>query len=259
MQSDRERDEGSVADYVRRVNDDTRRFVQELLAENERLVGQLSRSPAQPREASYRAQDELERQSREHSRLQDLVANVETENRRFSAQYIELEQQNFNLMNLYVAAYRLHGTLDPNEVLETIREIVANLIGSEEMAVFSLEPGGRELRLLSSAGIDEARYRRIPLDAGTIGWVARTGRTYVAADDGSETAPPPERELTACFPLKVEEKVTGVIAIFRLLSQKQGLEAVDRELLNLLGTQAAMAIYCTRLHAGQRVSTGTQA
>jgi len=73
--------------------------------------------------------------------------------------------------------------------------------------------------------------------------------------------PPPSEEtwpassLTAVIPLKVEGKVTGVIAIFRLLPQKQALATVDRELFGLLGSHAAMALYCSglhaRMHAGQ--------
>jgi hypothetical protein len=37
----------------------------------------------------------------------------------------------------------------------------------------------------------------------------------------------------------------GAVAIFRLLAQKTALEPVDLELLGLLGTQGAMALYCS--------------
>ena len=53
----------------------------------------------------------------------------------------------------------------------------------------------------------------------------------------------------ACVPLKLDDKVTGVIAIFGLLPQKGGIEELDRELFDLLATQAAFARYCTGLHA----------
>jgi hypothetical protein len=43
--------------------------------------------------------------------------------------------------------------------------------------------------------------------------------------------------------------VTGLIALFRLLSHKPSFEAVDREIFDLLASQAAIALYCTRLHA----------
>jgi GAF domain-containing protein len=53
--------------------------------------------------------------------------------------------------------------------------------------------------------------------------------------------------MTACVPLVVDGRVTGAVAIFRLLEHKRGLEDVDSELFSLLGTQAATALYCTRL------------
>jgi GAF domain-containing protein len=47
-----------------------------------------------------------------------------------------------------------------------------------------------------------------------------------------------------------------VIAIFRLLVQKPKLEPADRELLDLLATQAGTALYCTRLHEAARSRQG---
>jgi hypothetical protein len=79
--------------------------------------------------------------------------------------------------------------------------------------------------------------------------VASTGETWVAGDGGETVGP--EAALTACLPLKLEDRVTGAIAIFRLLPQKSGLEPVDRELFDLLATHAAMALYCTALHERQ--------
>ena len=51
--------------------------------------------------------------------------------------------------------------------------------------------------------------------------------------------------------MKLEDRVTGAIALFRLLPQKTALEAVDRELFDLLATHAAMALYCTDAARGQ--------
>ena len=49
--------------------------------------------------------------------------------------------------------------------------------------------------------------------------------------------------------VRVDGRVTGAIAIFRLLPQKQdSLEPVDEELLGLLASQAGIALYCTQLH-----------
>jgi nitrate/nitrite-specific signal transduction histidine kinase len=178
---------------------------------------------------------------------------VEAANQSSSRQYFEVEQQNNNLANLYVASFQLHSTLDRGEVLSAIQEIVINLIGSEELAIYEMDDDGRELKLVGSFGIDPAAYATVPVGAGTLGIIGRTavsGEIYLAAKgvDPSRTAR--ETNLTACVPLKLGDQVRGVLAIFRLLPQKSGLEAIDYELFNLLAAHAATALYLTHLHAG---------
>ena len=55
--------------------------------------------------------------------------------------FAEVEQLNSNLANLYVASYRLHGSLARADVLSTLQEIVINIIGSEKFAVFEWDDG----------------------------------------------------------------------------------------------------------------------
>jgi hypothetical protein len=228
-----------------------------LLSENEKLrvlVASLESEKTQLKEEKLllqerllMAREELDRIRSEEVSLQRKLANIETEHRQFSEQYEKVEVQNSNLANLYVASYRLHGTLDRQEVLGIIQEIIVNLVGSEEMGVFELNTKGKALSLVASLGIDPAHYQSIPLGSGPIGRVALTGEPYVAGHAGS-TGGSPEETLTACIPLKLNDKVTGAIAVFRLLPQKDGLETLDHELFDLLATHAAMALYCTGLH-----------
>ena len=70
---------------------------------------------------------------------------MEDENRQFAERYLEIEEENNNLANLYVASYQLHSTLDLDEVLKIILEIVINLIGAEVFAVYMLDRRGRTL------------------------------------------------------------------------------------------------------------------
>jgi hypothetical protein len=62
---------------------------------------------------------------------------------------------------------------------------------------------------------------------------------------------PYEKNLTACIALKASREVVGVIAIFGLLPQKNGLEWVDYELLKFLETYAAVALQFQRLQGKQ--------
>jgi hypothetical protein len=74
-----------------------------------------------------------------------------------------------------------------------------------------------------------------------------SGETFIRDNDISASVPF-EEHLTACVPLKLDGQVKGAVAIFRLLPQKPGIEDLDRELFDLLGSHVAMALYCTSLH-----------
>ena len=243
---------GARGSYIERVREDTQRYAAELLKENERLrlgIVSLQQEASTLRDDARRAKDELAQVSARELQLREALGRVEEENRRFSSRYVEVEQENSNLANLYVASYRLHGTVDREEVLAVVQEIAANLIGSEEMAVFEVSPDGSALQLVASFGIDPAPYHYVVLGAGLIGRSAATGETYVAGEQPAPEGVHCEPHLTACIPLKLGGTVTGAIALFRLLPQKTGIESLDRELFELLATHAATALYCSGLAA----------
>jgi hypothetical protein len=248
---------GEHESYVRRVQEETQRYSQTLLAENERLRAEnvmltAARQTLQDEVATLR--EGMLRRENARLELEARLKSMEDENHRFAREYSDVEQQNANLANLYVASYQLHGTLDREEVLGTIQEIVSNLVGSEEMGLFEVDGAGGGLKLVRSFGIDASPFQRVAPGQGLIGRVAREGRTHVTERDGLEGARAEEARLTACVPLKLRGKVMAVLALFRLLPQKPGLEPLDQELFDLLADQAAMALYCTCLHrrfAGQ--------
>jgi regulator of replication initiation timing len=193
--------------------------------------------------------EELDRIYHEQSDLRRQLAEVEAANQQHSRQYVDVEQQNNNLANLYVASYQLHSTLDRGEVLAAIKEIVINLIGSEELGIYELSADGAALRLVGSFGIDPAAYATVPVGSGIIGNTALSGEIYSPGKGVQHGRTPRETNLTVCVPLKLGEKVSGALAVFRLLPQKKGLEAIDYELFNLLATHAGTALYLTRLHS----------
>lgn len=239
--------------YVERVRLDAQRYARELLQENENLRSLVVSLEAEKRRLGEQLQairDEAERFAREQADLQQRLAEMQTESRRFAEEFVHVERQNSNLANLYVASYQFVGTLDRERVLLVIQEILSNLVGSEETAVFERDETGAALRLLASNGIEADAFARVALGQGVIGTVAQSGETWIAGDAGQPAAGP-EALLSACVPLKLEDRVTGAIAIFRLLPQKRGIEPVDRELFDLLATHAAMALYCTALHQRQ--------
>jgi GAF domain-containing protein len=281
------RNDNGPGRYVRKVQEGTDRYAKRLLVENEELRARSAQLEAdrdkladQARSAEGALEDNAalrakiasldaerqllagqvarfreqgERQDMRRSELETHLKDIEEENRRFAQEYLKVEQQNADVANLYVASYRLHGTLDRKETIDAIKDIIANLVGSEEMAIFERDADRDVLSLVGAVGVDPEPLREVRIGSGPIGRTATTGQTYIAPSLGGEDGAAAADGLTACIPLLLEGSVTGVIAVFRLLAHKSALEAVDHEIFDLLASQAAMALYCTRLHAARRV------
>lgn len=239
--------------YIRRIAQETQRYTEELLADNHDLriqVAALSSANRVLEDRLREAQEALDRHLEQQRKLESSVQRVREESERFAAQFRDLEAQNANLANLYVASYQLHGTLSREQVFGIIQEIVANLVGCEEVAIFEADAAGAALTLVASSGIDREPYATIARGQGVIGRSLETQDIWVVGDrveDGGLL--PREAALSACIPLKLDERVSGAIALFRLLPQKSGIGGLDRELFELLATHAATALYCTALHA----------
>lgn len=160
----------------------------------------------------------------------------------------ESEAQIANRASLYVAVTGVHGAVDRPSVLASVQEIVVNLIGSEEMAIFETDPARRRLTLLASLGIEPGSYQDIHFGDGAIGRAAATGERLIRQAGGSPTEDG-DAALTACIPLKVAGRVVGVLAVFRLLPHKGRLDEIDVDLFDVLAAQAASALLLTRLSA----------
>jgi hypothetical protein len=241
------------ANYVGRLQEDTQRMVKELMGENERLrriATSLERDNTLLLSQVKSLNEELERQKADQTSLHHQLEEIERESRRYAEQFAEIEQRSANLANLYVSSYQLHGTLDREAVLTAIKEILINLVGSEELAVFEVIEDGSALKLVTSFGIDESAYARVGMREHPIGSLIATGDTFLA-DTGSGAS----SAVRVCVPLKLDGRITGAIVLFSLLPHKPQLQELDFELFDLLGTHAATALYCTGLHT--RVTAAT--
>jgi GAF domain-containing protein len=170
----------------------------------------------------------------------------------------ESEAQVANLASLYVAVTSVHGAVDRPSVLSSVQEIVTNLIGSEELAIFEIDAARSRLTLLASLGIEPGAYQDIALGEGAIGRAAATGERLIR-DNGGSLTEDGDAALTACIPLKVAGRVVGVLAVFRLLPHKGRLDAIDIDLFDVLAAHAASALLFTRLYAASDGTMGAVA
>jgi hypothetical protein len=210
--------------------EDFRRAVQSLESDRQTMTDELAKA-LKERDSAAQALEDLRAQ----------LVDVEEENVRYAREYQRVKNQSNNLFNLYIASYQLHASVDRKKVLESIQEIIINLIGSEELAIFEMKNGRFELA--ASFGVDASKLKSFKSGDGPIGARLASGDVFV---DGEAKAG--ESKLTACVPLKINDTIIGAILVFRLLDHKPSLQAVDHELFELLSVHAANALYCATLH-----------
>jgi hypothetical protein len=185
------------------------------------------------------AREAIDHAQAERDRLQQRLAEIEAENQRICDEYVAVEERSSEMAQLFVALERLHGGLTRAETLTALQEIVINVVGTEEFAVF--EARGDALALVHSFGVDPEPLRTIAMGAGAIGGAARSGAVFVAGRGSGTTSA--EQDLTAAIPLRVGDRIHGVIAIFRLLGHKPGLGESDHAVFDLLSAHAGLALH----------------
>jgi transcriptional regulator with GAF, ATPase, and Fis domain len=228
-------------------------FTKDLIKENERLrfrIAQLEESAVKAgNEEKVRLyEDRIKMLEDEINSLLDRYKRTEEENKDFATKYVDIEAENNMLANLYVASYQLHSTLDFNEVLRIVLEIIINLIGAEKFAIFLMDDKTNELLPGAAEGLNLADIPKVKIGEGTIGRVAKEGASYFrehmtdAPASGIDALNP-----LVCIPLKIKEHVIGVISIYSLFVQKTLFSNIDYELFNLLAGHAATAIFSSKL------------
>ncbi|HWN42312.1 MAG TPA: GAF domain-containing protein [Thermoanaerobaculia bacterium] len=183
--------------------------------------------------------------------LERRLSTAESDVKELASRLVDSEHQGGRLMNLYVATYQLHATLDPAEVQATIAEIAINLLGAEQFALL--------LRRDDVPGEEDPGYE-IALIEGMYDEVENpyTGDTYAGGDpmvdltlrDGVlRLGPTSESQALAAVPLRVQNEIVGALVLLKLLDHKPILRAEDRDLLDLLSAHAASAMFAARLFA----------
>ena len=230
-------------------------FTKEVMQDNERLRLRLAELESEQHTAARSPEDwgklriellgRIARLEQENQSFRERLSEVEEENRRFADRYVEIEEENNNLANLYVASYQLHSTLDIDEVLRIVIEIVINLIGAEVFALYLLDGKSTELQVVAAEGAKPSDIPPAQLGVGPLGKAATLTETTCWDPARSDDYTKP----IVVIPLQIQKRPIGAIAIFSLLQQKDGFSALDHELFNVLGGHAATAVFAARLYS----------
>jgi len=151
----------------------------------------------------------------------------------------DLERQNSNYLSLYVASSQLHGTLVHEDVLRSVKEVVLNLIGSDQFAIYLADEERHNLCRAASEGSVDPRDAVISLEEGPIAQVVREGAFRLG--DGQVVLPSGRRPL-ALVPLVMAGQPIGCLVLLELLIQKTDFDAFDLQLFELLAAHAASAL-----------------
>lgn len=229
-------------------------FTSDLLEENERLRYREAELAAEletlrtalAKHAGMRdLLNRLESAEREKQELLERFREAQVKTREYNDRYAEIERDLNHFASLYVASFQLHSTLDVRTVVRHIREMLHQLVGAQSFAIYFADETTRDLAPIVTQGID-VELPKVAAGEGHIGRAFTTGETYVAA---STLDVPDFSAPLACVPMRVEERVVGVIVVHRLLPQKPRFEPLDFELFKLLGAHAATALVGARLYA----------
>ncbi len=189
------------------------------------------------------ARDRLDRCQAELVRLRRRAEAAETANRRLAAEHAELAEGLSVLTRLWVAATALHEAADEAAALRALEEVMINLAGTEEFAVFEVD--GDALVPVHAFGVVDDRLRR-HAPAGVVARVLESGDAW-RANSPHPDHPAPPGEPVACIPLRMGGRVAGVVVVWGFLPQKLTFEPFDLELFALLANRAAPALRAARL------------
>ncbi|MDH3744737.1 MAG: GAF domain-containing protein [Acidobacteriota bacterium] len=179
--------------------------------------------------------------------LQERLEVAESDLTEISTQLVEAENQRGRLMNLYVATYQLHATLEIEEVTSTIAEIARELIGAEKFVLLLRDEE-------SSAACGVALAQGLEADErsffGGDRYVGGDAAIDAALEDGSlRTRREPGSCAIAVVPLTVQGSVVGALAVLKLFDHKAALTPEDKDLLDLLAAHAASALLAARVYS----------
>ena len=176
----------------------------------------------------------------EMQRLREKLARSEAAVVALGERCEDEEEIRAHLARLCVVSARLHDSEDPEEGLRSVEDVLVNLIGAAETAIFGLSPDGRTLVLRASQGIDPRWWERVAVGEGAVGRAAMGEETWTDEPGAMNGVGPGQP--TACLPLRMGGRVVGAIALFRLLPHRGRLSVHDREVLGVLSRQAGFVL-----------------
>ncbi|MBI1884141.1 MAG: SpoIIE family protein phosphatase [Chlamydiae bacterium] len=169
-----------------------------------------------------------------------------------------LLQQIQKLYGVIEASTLVISELDINEVLRLVMEIAKKVVNAEASSLLVLDAKtgllGYEVAL-GEKGEEVKQKFSLKLGQGIAGWVAEHGKPLLVEDaqkderffKGADQSTGFKTRSILCVPMKVHDKITGVIEVINPLKGKKAFDEGDLKLLNAFSSLAAIAIENAKL------------
>lgn len=141
------------------------------------------------------------------------------------------------------ARKRLRECKSQPEACEAIREIISNLLGCEEMAVYRFGGKRAELSLVWSFGIELKACRVRELFSERMLAQVVAGELYVDEELIRTTVKGGGAQVSAAVPIQFRGKTAAALTLFGLLPQKTGIDHLDRELFAVVSAEAGQPLF----------------
>lgn len=145
---------------------------------------------------------------------------------------------------LYAIGETISSCLDVEQIAHLILETNQSFVKAENSSVMLLNPETRQLEIKASRGPEQHLKVAFKEGVGIAGLVVQTGKPEIVNEpqmDPRFVRPTGLVRSLLCVPLKVQEKILGVINVSNKLSGEI-FTAADEKLLTTLASQAAVAI-----------------
>ncbi len=238
----------ALRDLFRSLEERSRGIEEDALLLNEQLRKRVDEFRRDLANAEALLASTYESTLRDREKLKRKAEQLEAENRDFAQRYVDLEDHSTSLTNLYAATFQLHSSPDPDAVVRTIVEIAVNLIGAAEFVLYLADEAKGDFSVVAREGdLPPEGPRRAALDQTVEREAVRLRRTVFL----EEVSPEDEaggRDAICCAPLYFRDRLVGALTIYALLSHKASFSQLDRELFDLLGEQAALAMVSSQAY-----------
>ncbi len=167
-----------------------------------------------------------------------------------------LQQRNRELALLNSAIQVVNATLDVDQVLGIILDVIRRLLNTDTCSVWLIDSETGELVCRHSLGPGGAFTKdgRISRDVGVAGWVARTGKSLIVPDarldprhiDGVDRPQGNEYRSILCVPLWIKQGAIGVLQVAH--AEVDRFAESDLRLLEPVAAAAATSIVNAQLY-----------